>query len=360
MNPPPTETTEICGLRNVRPAVRAMDGYVPGEQPRDARLIKLNTNENPYPPSPAAVNAAVNGASDRLNRYPDPTADVARDAAAALFGADRDWILAGNGSDDILTIAIRTFVDAGETIAAPWPTYSLYPILAEIQAALFRPVPLDADFSLPKDLADEAGDARLLCLARPNAPTGIAYPIEQVRALCAAFRGIVLIDEAYADFADDHCGHLVREFGNVILTRTLSKGYSLAAIRFGFAYAQPPLIAEMMKVKDSYNVNGVTQAIAAAALRDQPCLRAQVAKVRNTRHRVARELQALDFTVVPSQANFLFVRPPMPGDRFLAALRERSIIVRHFSPPETAAYVRVTIGTEQEMDAFLAATRDIC
>jgi histidinol-phosphate aminotransferase len=334
-----------------------MTGYVPGEQPKDpGRVIKLNTNENPYPPSETALATAR---VDGLHRYPDPIANDVRDAAAALFGVDRDWIIAGNGSDDILTIVIRTFVDQGGSAAWFNPSYSLYPILLDIQGARSIAIELDHSFSIPSDTAAQAAGASLLMVTRPNAPTGTAWPLATMRQLAEDFDGAVLIDEAYADFADDSCASLVREYDNVIVCRTLSKGYSLAGIRLGFAYANPAIIAQMMKVKDSYNINALTQRIGAAALRDQETLQANVDRVRKTRAETVSQLTGLGFDVLPSQTNFLFARPPGDAANLADNLKQRNIFIRYFSAPRCRDYVRISIGTDDEMGQLLDALRDL-
>ncbi len=337
-----------------RPAIAAMEGYTPGEQPEGLqRIIKLNTNENPYPPSPAVKQALKNVPFERLCRYPDPTSDGVRDAAAELFGLDRDWVLAGNGSDDLLTIAVRCFGDDQRKVACMSPGYSLYPILTDIQGTEIKTVELTQDFELPINVMDQIEGCNLFFMTRPNAPTGIATPMAAVRAICEQFDGIVLIDEAYADFADDHCVGLVRDYANVIVTRTVSKSYSLAHVRLGVAFAQPHLIAGMMKVKDSYNVNGITQALGEAALKDQTYLADTIATIKATRERVSAELVKLGFDVTKSQANFLFAKPPCAARELFDALKAQGILLRYFSTPRCAEHVRITIGTDDEMDAFL-------
>ena len=342
-----------------RDNIKRMAGYASGEQPDDTDTIKLNTNENPYPPSPKALAALADGAA-RLNRYPDPVASGVRIAAAELYGlASPDWVLVGNGSDDLLTIAVRSFVGEGETLACLEPSYSLYPVLSAIQDATCRLVPLTPDFGLPDDLAAQAAGAKLFFLTNPNAPTGNAFPVDQVERFCREFEGVVLIDEAYADFAEGSCLALVEKLPNVIVSRTLSKGYGLAGIRLGVALGNPDLIEGMMKVKDSYNVNALSQAVGEAALRDQEWLRETRAKVIATRQRVAGELEALGFSMTTSATNFLFVKPPMAAAAYFEALRERAIVIRYFPGPVTGDWVRVTVGTDEEMDAYLAATREI-
>ncbi len=345
-------------MNTVRQAIAAIAGYVPGEQPRDRTYIKLNTNENPYPPSPAVAAALADFEPGCLRLYPDPVADDLRRTAAGLAGLPGpEWVLVGNGSDDLLTIGVRTLVDQGGRLACFEPSYSLYPVLAGIQGADCLAVPLAADFGLPDDAGEQARGASLLFVARPNAPTGNSFPRAAVRRLCADFSGIVWIDEAYADFADDHCLGLVEECANVVVSRTFSKSYSLAGLRLGLAYANPALVAEMMKVKDSYNVNGLTQRLGLAALRDQAYMLANVERLRATRQSTAVALAGLGFAVLPSQANFLFCRPPMGGESYFRALRDGGILVRHFPGPRTGDHVRITIGSEDEMAALLAFTR---
>jgi histidinol-phosphate aminotransferase len=340
-----------------RPAVDAMTGYVPGEQPKILDLVKLNTNENPFPPSPKVAEALKNINVDHLCRYPDPVSTKVRDVIAELNGYERDWILAGNGSDDILTIAVRSFSSPGLKVASLNPSYSLYPILADIQEAPIRMIDLDDNFELPEDIHAQLKDCNLFMLARPNAPTGNACPLEEVRQICSEFNGIVLVDEAYADFSTDNCMSLVREFDNLIVSRTLSKSYSLANIRFGYAVAQPKLIEGMMKVKDSYNVNGITQALAAAALEDQEHFRSTRDRIKATRSRFVTELKRLAFEVVESQTNFVFAKPPCPADALFQSLREQGLLVRYFGKdPKTADYLRISIGTDGEMDRFVQET----
>ncbi len=228
-----------------------MNGYTPGEQPKMLNLIKLNTNENPYPPSPKVIEAIRNFELNHLRLYPDPMCDGIRDVVAGLHGVNRENVIAGNGSDDILTMAIRCFTD-GERVAACFdPTYSLYNVLARMQGAKCIKIRLKRDFSLPTNAAKKADGANLLLIARPNSPTGSSYPLEQVANICEKFDGIVLIDEAYADFAGDNCADFVKTFDNVIISRTMSKSYSLAGIRFGYALASAEIIEGMMKVNES-------------------------------------------------------------------------------------------------------------
>ena len=343
-----------------RTAIYEMDGYVPGEQPKERQYIKLNTNENPYPPSANVVSALSALDPADFRRYSDPVSDDLRDAAAEAFGVTRNDIIAGNGSDDILTIAIRSFVEQGGAIATVDPTYSLYPVLAQIQGATTIAVPLAEDFSLPDQLLDTIQGADMLFIARPNAPTGNIYPLADMERICEIFEGIVFIDEAYADFSQNNCLHFASRFDNAIVSRTLSKSYSLAGLRVGFGIAHPEIISGMMKVKDSYNLSRISQALGAAALRDPDYLRETLCRVIATRNRVTRGLEALGFQVVPSETNFVFAKPPVatPANELFTKLRDGGILVRYFGgSPKTREYIRVTIGTDDEMTRFLETTR---
>ena len=264
-----------------RTEIAGMEGYVPGEQPKLENLCKLNTNENAFPPSPAVKRAIAELDWERLRRYPDPLADALRDKIAEVFGLKRENVIAGNGSDDILTMVFRCFTSPELPMACLYPTYSLYPELAKMQGAAVIPVPLaPRTFELPGDLLKRVEKANLLIITRPNAPTGNSFPLETMRELCRNFDGVVLFDEAYADFADDNCMEFVKEFPNVIVSRTFSKSYALAGLRLGFAVGSPELIAGMFKVKDSYNLDRMTQALGLAAFSDRAYLKECSEKIR--------------------------------------------------------------------------------
>lgn len=342
-----------------RAGIQAMAGYAPGEQLTGRRIIKLNTNECPYPPSPAAGEAARAFDWTALNRYPDPTARALREEAAALYGFTPDEVICGNGSDDLLTIALRTFVDAGAPFAYPEPSYSLYPVLADLQGALKIPFQLEDDFSLnAASVLRQCRGARLLILACPNAPTGNVFSAGELRKLCAGFAGVVWIDEAYADFAEGNCLSFVHDYPNVVVSRTFSKSYALAGLRLGLAFAPRDLIAEMNKLKDSYNVDRFAQTIGAAALADQAYLRSTVEKIRAERERAAAFFNGCGCRVLPSQANFIMVRPARAAAADLyAALRNEGILVRYFPLPRISEYLRITVGTPEQMDELYAAFR---
>jgi histidinol-phosphate aminotransferase len=339
-----------------RSTVEKMSGYTPGEQPGPGEsVIKLNTNENPFPPSPKVMAAIRHIDPERLRRYPNPTADAFRAAAAEVLGVSADMILAGNGSDDILAIALRTFLGPGDTLAYPDPTYSLYPVLAEIGENRIVTVPWAAGWQLPTDALLGAG-ARAIFFANPNAPSGTLVPVAKVEALARRFPGILLVDEAYVDFADANCLPLVASCPNIIIARTLSKAYSLAGLRFGFAVAAPEIITQMLKVKDSYNCDAISIAAAIAALEDQDYARATWAHVRAERQRMSDELSRRGWTVLPSQANFILAA--CPGGHAAAlysALKAKRILVRFFDKPGLSDKLRITMGTRAENDALLAA-----
>jgi histidinol-phosphate aminotransferase len=339
-----------------RSTVLDLDGYVPGEQPLPgARVVKLNTNENPYPPSPRVLEAIRAVSGHALQRYPRPMADEFRAAASRALGVPAETILAGNGSDDILTIATRTFLAPGDSLAYPEPTYSLYPVLARLQDARVVTVPWGPGWSLPIQALAATG-ARAIYLANPNAPSGTHVPVAAVEALARAFEGVVLVDEAYVDFADGHCIDLALRLPNVVVSRTLSKAYALAGLRFGFAVTRPETVREMAKVKDSYNCDVLSIAAAAAAIADQAYARGTWVKIRAERERLTRALEGLGWSVLPSQANFVLAS--VPGARAAqvhSALKVRGVLVRFFDSPGLDDKLRITVGTPEDTDALIGA-----
>lgn len=343
-----------------RPEIDAMAGYVPGEQPKLPNLVKLNTNENPYPPSPQVQEVIANFNYSALRRYPDPAADSLRDEIASQLGVTRNQIIMGNGSDDILTMVFRAFTAPDRPLACLDPTYSLYIELAKIQNAPVIRIGLDPnDFSMPKNLLEQAAKANLLIITRPNAPTGNSFPREQMRDLCKNFDGIVLFDEAYVDFAEDNCLEFATLFDNTIVTRTFSKSYSLAGLRLGYAVGNPELIKGLFKIKDSYNLDSLTQLIGRAAFADRNYHQKCCEQIKTIRTWLEAELIKIGFRVIPSQTNFLFASPPDgDGQSYFARLRAQSIIVRYFPGAVTGKFVRITVGTPEEMNRLLAATRD--
>ncbi|MBX3447973.1 MAG: histidinol-phosphate transaminase [Planctomycetaceae bacterium] len=354
-----------------RPAIERMAGYTPGEQPQDSGWIKLNTNENPYPPSPAvlkALHATVD--SGRLHLYPDPLAKAFRQAAAEVFQVDPDWILPGNGSDEVLTILTRTFVDPGQSTVYPYPSYILYETLADIQDAGSTRWLLNPDWSFNWSTAGNVLEsAKLVFIPNPNSPSGNRWSDSDIlRAIPPS--GMLVLDEAYGDFADSpHRGELLRQprGERIVITRTFSKSYSLAGIRFGFAIAHPDVIAGMQKAKDSYNCDALSLAAATAAMRDQNWMQANVAKIRATRARLAESLTQLGFAVTPSQTNFIWCTyPGRPHRDLYDALKSRKILVRYmkfpgvdWAPDGILDGLRISIGTDDEINGLLTALRHI-
>jgi len=298
--------------------------------------------------------------ADAVRRYPDPQSVALRAKCAEVYGyPGPEWVVAGNGMDEILAMTVRTFVDPGALVVSVHPTYSLYETIALLHGARFETYPLDTAFQPPEALYTSR--ARLCFLPRPNAPTGVSVPCADVRRLCKTFHGLIVIDEAYADFAEDSCMAFARDFDNVIVARTFSKGYSLAGLRLGIGVAQPDLIREFAKTKDSYNVNAVTQAAGLAAVSDQEYLRGNVAKIRVTRQRLTERLRELRFAVPDSQSNFVLAtrtKPPLARDLY-QALRDRDIFVRYFDTPGLQDSLRITVGTDDEINTLLAALTEL-
>ncbi len=342
----------------IRPNILRMSGYVPGEQPKFADIVKLNTNENPYPPSPEVKKALAGFDYSRLDRYPDPVGQALRETIAKEHGVSPDQIILANGSDDTLTMVSRVFADETHGIAFPVPTYSLYKTLCELQNAPAFEVPSNADFEFPDDFEEKTAGASIAIIARPNSPTGNIYPRERMERLCRDFKGAVMIDEAYADFASDSCMELVKKYDNLIVSRTFSKSRALAGLRFGYAVSSPFIIEQMMKAKDSYNVSMLTQTLALAAFRDKAYLAETTSKIKEGRARLVKELRAMGFRTIPSETNFVFAAPPAGnGAEYFAFLRERAIVVRYFKAESTRSYVRITVGLPEEIGRLLDATR---
>lgn len=334
--------------------VNAMEGYTPGEQPKGFNILKLNTNENPYPPSPSVASALSNCLCNSLRRYPDPLALAVRSRIAEIHGCPINCVFAGNGSDEVLSLAVRCFVHDHGSVGCFNPTYSLYPILAEIRNVGCITAPLNEDFSFRTPPADFPVD--LFFLTNPNAPTGVLYPHDDILKFCNSFPGVVLIDEAYADFAETNCMDIATNPNNrnVIVSRTLSKSFSLAGLRFGYCIGPHELIDAMYKVKDSYNLNALTQPLALAALNDLPYMQANVAKIIAERTRLSQALSQHGWSLTNSQTNFVFARPPAGNAAAIfQSLKEKQIFVRYFPSPLTREYLRITIGTPAEMDRLL-------
>ena len=339
----------------VREAVRRMSGYTPGEQPTASGVIKLNTNENPYPPSPAVGRALAALDPARLRLYPDPVCSRLRKRIAALHGCRDSQIFVGNGSDEVLALCTRAFVERDGSIGYFDPSYSLYPVLADILDVRKAPVDVGPDFGwrMPPDYR-----CSLFFLANPNAPTGMLHPREEVEAFCRRMPGVVVIDEAYVDFARENCMDLALSMDNVLAARTLSKSFSLAGLRVGYIVGPEPLIAALFKIKDSYNVDMLSQIVADAALSDPDSMLANVERIKATRRRVSEALAALGFKVYPSESNFIWTEPGAcrAADLF-EHLKSVKILIRYFPGPRTGNGLRVTMGADADMDRFLQAVQ---
>jgi histidinol-phosphate aminotransferase len=339
-----------------RDVIEQMDGYTPGFQPKAADVVKLNTNENPYPPSPKVLEVLRRFHPERLRRYPEPLCDTFRTAASSVLGIPADHILATNGGDELLAMCTRAFCDAGRPMAYAQPTYSLYPVLARIQGCPAVEIPRQGDW-----LGELARiNASLTIVCNPNAPTSDFVPVEELERLASALSGVLLVDEAYADFAPDNALRLVGKYENVIVLRSFSKGYSLAGLRFGFGVAQPPLIQGLIKVKDSYNVDSVAAAAASAAILDQPYFRGNVERILQERTRLTESLRLLGFEVPDSQANFVLARRP-DGDAqsLYEALARSNIYVRYFPLPGLYDKLRITVGTPAQNKILVTKLQEI-
>ena len=333
-------------------------GYEPGFQPKQADVLKLNTNENPYPPSPNVMKVLGEIKSEQLRRYPDPVGEQFRLAAAKVNDVSPDNILCCNGGDELLTLAFRAFCDQNRPVAYPVPTYSLYPVLAGLQGCKAIEVPFDAEFNLPPKLA-EAG-AALTIVCNPNAPSATFIDPGELASFADELEGVLLIDEAYVDFADDNCVNLVNDFDNVIILRSMSKGYGLAGLRFGYAIAPPDLIAGLLKVKDSYNVNAIAIVLAVEAVKDQKYFKENVEKVKRDRDILTDQLRALDFEVAKSSANFVLAEcKNRQAKQIYEQLIRRNIYIRYFDLPGLNNKLRITVGTSEQNGRLVLALKEI-
>ena len=381
-----------------RSEIAAMAGYVPGEQPQDGQYVKLNTNENPYPPSPAVIRAIEEALQSGLQKYPDPMANAFRRRAAEVLDVDPNWILCGNGSDDILTIVTRAFVGSGQRLRLPYPSYILYRTLAQIQGAQSEEVFFHRDWSLPDAFGDASavvdgrvpvesriragsaslsqdsplplapegqamragGDLRLVFLPNPNSPSGTVVSKEQILEIAERLPCPLLVDEAYADFAETNCLDLVRKNEKILVSRSFSKSYALAGLRFGYLVAQPQIIQQLVKVKDSYNCDSLAIAGATAAIGEQAWREENRAKILKTRSRLTEGMRKLGFMTVDSQANFTWnVHPEQPARPLYERLKRDRILVRYMDYPGWGDGLRISVGTDEQIDACLERLRAI-
>ena len=341
-----------------RKNIERLAGYVPGFQPADKSVIKINTNENPYPPSPKVFEALSRLDGEALRRYPPIYCDAFRQAAAQVHGIDPAMIIAGNGADELLSIIVRCCCDKDRPLAYPVPTYSLYPVLAAIQDAAVIEVPYPHDYSIPVPLAQANAPLTILC--NPNAPTCTFVGVEQVEKLARRLGGILLIDEAYVDFAGDNCLRLLKKNDNLMILRSMSKGYSLAGMRFGYAMGSPRIIEAMLKVKDSYNVNIAAQQAATAAIKDQRYFKQNIQKIIYEREKLIPALRELGFKTGDSQTNFILAEITDPlAQQVYEKLIERNVYIRYFNKQGLNDKLRITVGAGPQNDALLAALREI-
>jgi len=352
-------------MKPIRKHVQQLHAYEPGEQPNGCGLVKLNTNENPCPPSPKVLESVRAAVDDRLRLYPNPTAQGLRETLAKFHGVSPGNVIAGNGSDELLALATRAFVEPGkDAIQYFMPSYSLYPVLANIHNATRNEVALNDDFSLPTmaELRKRQWNfkAALTYVTTPNAPSGRGYATVDLDALCKAQKGVVVLDEAYVDFAKEHAMALAKKYSHVLVSRTFSKAYSLCFQRIGYFIGSANLISALGKIRDSYNVNGLGQVAALATLRNLSFYRANFRQIIRLREQVAAVLENVGFVVLPSQTNFLLAKPPRLAARtWLRKLRELNVLVRWFNDPLVKDYLRITIGSEKEMGALMRAVRII-
>ena len=348
----------------IRRQVERMSGYTPGEQPKVADLIKLNTNENPYPPSPKVLETLRGAIDGRLRLYPDPTSSALRAKLGKIHDFDAEQFVIGNGCDDLLNLCVRAFCGECEKLAYFWPSYSLYPVLANIQGATQVELPLDDNFQIRvhPPLLTKLEGVKLVFITQPNAPSGVWMARVELRRVIEETKGVMVIDEAYADFAAENCLDMVREYDNVIVARTFSKAFSFAGMRVGWAVGPRELIVALNKVKDSYNVSRLSQVGAEATLDEWEYFQQNVKKICATRERTTAELAKLGFFVYPSQTNFVFAKPPAPvtAKQWFDELRTRNVLVRWWDADRIRDFARVTIGTDEEMKRFLVATKETC
>lgn len=333
--------------------VQALEGYTPGEQPADPAIVKLNTNENPYPPSPRVAEALAKFDYARLRLYPDPVFMALRRRIAEMHGVGVEEVFVGNGSDEVLALCTRAFVEDGGDIGYFTPSYSLYPVLIDIRGGRCKPVALKSDFSWRMD---EGYRAELFFITNPNAPTSLSFERERVAEFCRSFEGVVLIDEAYADFAKESCMALAvaADNKNVIVMRTLSKSFSMAGIRLGYAVGPKALITALYKIKDSYNMDMLAQVAGLAALEDLEYMRGNVAKICATRSHLSSVLRERGWRVCESQTNFVFARPPAGNAaEVFEMLKRHKIFVRYFPGKETGEYLRITVGSDAQIERLL-------
>ena len=345
---------EGCADKYIRGFLRDLRGYTPGEQPTEVNeYIKLNTNENPYPPSPHVLIDLSVAANDQLKKYPNPVAEPVRRKLAEIYKMPVECTMVGNGSDELLSLIFRAFVERADVVHTTFPTYVLYSVLIGLADAREQRHEIGTSDVLPETMLNAVG--KLALISSPNAPTGVQVSVESVGCLCEQFDGLVVLDEAYVDFAAVNGLGLIGRHKNLIVLRTMSKSFSLAGMRIGYVFAAPDIIDVLMKVKDSYNLNRLSQVAALAALNDYTWMEQNVERICNTREQVRSMLMELGCDVPRSQANFLWVKPPadIEAYKLYQCLKSEKVLVRWFDEQGLREGIRVTIGTELEMKLFV-------
>lgn len=342
---------------------QALRAYTPGEQPTDRSYVKLNTNESPFPPSPAVIKAVSRGAVEELRLYPDPTCGALRGAIAQKYGVSPSQVFVSNGSDDILNFSFMAFcAGEGQSVVFPDISYGFYEVYAQLHGASYRKIPLAKDFSICPE--DYCGVGSSVVIANPNAPTGLALSVEEIESIVASNPDhVVLIDEAYVDFGAESALSLVDRYENLLVVRTFSKSCSLAGARLGFAIGNEALIADLEKIKYStnpYNINRISLLCGVAAMEEWPYYERNCRVIERNRNDTAAALRERGFTLTDSKANFLFAASPdVGGEELYSGLKERGVLVRHFTGERIREYNRITVGTAEEMEAFLRAVDEI-
>jgi len=342
-----------------RKSLAGLKPYIPGFQPETDDFIRLNTNENPYPPSEKVLAALRTVSADQLRCYPDPMACGLRRKIAEIYGLGEDQIIVGNGSDEILRLVVTAFVDPGDTVTTVYPTYSLYETLIQIGAGRLDTIDLNDDYSMPPAVFE--AKSKIFFVANPNSPAGDFSP-DEIKKLCASSSGIVILDEAYVDFTETNGIPLLDEFPNLIVTRSFSKSFSLAGMRLGFGAASPEIVTELMAVKDIYNLSALTQAAGLAALNDLATMKENTEGILKTRDSLRKSLEEIGFQVYPSAGNFVLARckSVSEAENLYGALRKKKILVRYFKERRLDDCLRITVGTDDEVDRLIDALKSLC
>lgn len=359
-----SRTHPVMAMTFERPNIEKMQGYTPGEQPDESNTIKLNTNENPYPASPQVAAALRSIQVDSLRRYPAPFADNFRQTAASLHQVCEHNIIPTNGGDELLRLVLTTFADSGDTVAITKPSYSLYPVLVDIQGCKLAEIPLQADWTMPENFLTQLqrANARVAILVNPHAPTGALLSAAYLGELAENFSGVLVVDEAYVDFIEPELAYdsiaLIPAHENLLILRTLSKGYALAGLRFGYGIGSQSLIAPMLyKTRDSYNTDSISQHLATAALESIDYAREIWARIRSERAKLRSSLEQMGLSTLPSQSNFLLCTVPkkVGAEKLYLALKQSNILVRYFDQDRLRDKLRISIGSEQENASLITA-----